>query len=167
MYAVTGPRFQKLRVVERRDDVTDAQRIGVFLGSEIGVQENGMALTMLSALSRRGSDPWETSRMLMKLPPKEATVKLSRLLAFMPDARLSFADSTLLACRLVLSLQDVSGFTGTPRRQEKGEMSKTGWHVVRVTVLLVAAIIGLALHIAERHSSTPHAVSSNTSTLLH
>jgi hypothetical protein len=51
-----------------------------FLFTEIGEQENGMPLSMVSALTRLGLDPWDEARRLAGLPAAAATAAVSDLI---------------------------------------------------------------------------------------
>lgn len=51
-----------------------------FLFTEIGEQENGMPLSMVSALTRLGLDPWDEARRLAGLPATAAVAAVSELI---------------------------------------------------------------------------------------
>jgi len=51
-----------------------------FLYTEIGEQENGMPLSMVSALTRLGLDPWDEARRLASLPAAAAAAAVSDLI---------------------------------------------------------------------------------------
>jgi hypothetical protein len=128
-------------------DVSDYQtldsRYNDFLFSEIGEQENGMPITMVSALARLGLDPWEEARRLAALPTESAITTVTALMGRVPD--LPFAASMLpaLATRLV-PLLACSGPTQSERRPVG---SLAGWQILfRVDRRwLLAAIVACAL----------------------
>lgn len=68
-----------------------------FLFATIGEEENHASLTVLSALSRQGIDPWDEAARLGRLPKKIATQELVAMIDALPGD----ADSALLAARLV------------------------------------------------------------------
>jgi hypothetical protein len=52
-----------------------------FLAAEIGEEKNGMTLSLLSALTRLGMDPWQEAARLAALPEKKAVAALAALIA--------------------------------------------------------------------------------------
>lgn len=75
-----------------------------FLAAEIGEEKNGMTLSLLSALTRLGMDPWQEAARLAALPEKKAVTALAALIAraINPAADApSDADTPSLAERLV------------------------------------------------------------------
>lgn len=54
--------------------------LNLFLSAGVGVERNGMTLTVLSALARLDLDPWDEARRLSKLSRTEAADSLSRTL---------------------------------------------------------------------------------------
>ena len=51
-----------------------------FLYTEIGEQENGMPVSMVSALTRLGLDPWDEARRLASLPATGAVTAIGELI---------------------------------------------------------------------------------------
>jgi len=51
-----------------------------FLFTEIGEQENGMPVSMVSALTRLGLDPWDEARRLASLPATGAVTAIGELI---------------------------------------------------------------------------------------
>lgn len=56
-----------------------------FLQESFGVEENGMALSVLSALARLGLDPWAEAGRLAALPKQAAAAAIARHLALNGD----------------------------------------------------------------------------------
>ena len=52
-----------------------------FLCASIGEEENGMALSVMSAFARRNVDPWEEAGRLSRLPRDVATRELCAMTA--------------------------------------------------------------------------------------
>src|SRR6185295_9068961 len=88
------------------DVMTQALRsdLNDFLFTPIANDSNGMHLTMLSALARSGVDPWEEAAELHTLPRADATVRLVRMLAGVPNGPSPGDDTATLAARLVAQL---------------------------------------------------------------
>src|SRR5215204_4817074 len=58
---------------------------GRFLYAQIGQEENGTPLTILSAFARLGLDPWREAARLAQLPNDEAARELASLIAHFPQ----------------------------------------------------------------------------------
>jgi hypothetical protein len=71
-----------------------------FLNAEIGSEENGAALTMLSFLARLGLDPWAEAARLERLPKVALTKHLTDLIRQMPLSPPALNDAELVAARL-------------------------------------------------------------------
>ena len=56
-----------------------------FLCASIGEEENGMALSVMSAFARRNVDPWEEAARLSRLPRDVATRELCAIIAELPS----------------------------------------------------------------------------------
>ena len=75
-----------------------------FLFADVGVEANGMTLSVLSTLARRGMDPWQEAERLAKLPRTEAVDGLAQIIATTPPSRWSLLDARAIAPRLVALL---------------------------------------------------------------
>lgn len=74
-----------------------------FLYAPIDAEER-QPLTVLSALTREGIDPWWEAARLHKLPPETARRHLAAILAALPEASRSIDDALTIAGRLTASL---------------------------------------------------------------
>jgi hypothetical protein len=72
-----------------------------FLLATIGDDNNGMLLSVLSALARLDVDPWEEAAALARLPEDAATRKLASLIAALPAGPSARLDSATIAARLI------------------------------------------------------------------
>jgi hypothetical protein len=57
-----------------------------FLFATVGEEINGIPLSVISALTRLGLDPWQEAGRLSSLSNREAVEQLARLIAELPDA---------------------------------------------------------------------------------
>ena len=73
-----------------RSRITEA--FDPFLLESVGVDENGMTVSVLSTLARLGLDPWEEAGRLAVLPKKAAIAVITR--------HLSLKGDSLIAARL-------------------------------------------------------------------
>jgi hypothetical protein len=85
-----------------------------FLFASVGEETNGMQLTVLSALSRLGFDPWGEAARLSDLPEGAAAGALAAAIAGLPAGNWKVSDCCAIAARLVNHL---------PRRREQSAQS--------------------------------------------
>lgn len=88
-----------------------------FLFAAVGAEQNGVPLSMVSALTRLGLDPWEQAGRLSSLSKREASEQLASLIAQLPDTRWPLAEAREIADGLVeqLPMHD-SNPTPRPKR---------------------------------------------------
>jgi len=92
-----------------------------FLAEPIGQETNGMQLSLLSALTRLGVDPWEEASRLAQMPQVAAAKALVAMLTRLPAGDWSQGDCVVFADRLVLklpsrsSVRNVEGGDGQAR----------------------------------------------------
>ncbi|MCW3474986.1 hypothetical protein [Limobrevibacterium gyesilva] len=75
-----------------------------FLFADVGIERNGMTLSVVSVFARLGSDPWREAGRLAGLPVAAAADSLARTIAAMPESVWSQADARTIAARLVALL---------------------------------------------------------------
>jgi len=112
-----------------------------FLFASIGEQENGMPLSVASALARLGRDPWVEAGRLAQLPRDAAMEALVAIIARISPARVTPSDAPGIAARLILLLPSgvpspsavQAGAGGPPRR----------WFY-RIALVLCLAVLAFA-----------------------
>jgi hypothetical protein len=72
-----------------------------FLFASVGAGENGMPVSVLSALTRLGVDPWEEAARLAALPKARAAAALARLIGGLPLVRSLPSDGDEITAQLV------------------------------------------------------------------
>ena len=72
-----------------------------FLFAVVGEGERGLPITVLSALTRLGIDPWEEAARLSDLPRDVAARALAETISALPQRDPKAPDSEALAARLV------------------------------------------------------------------
>jgi hypothetical protein len=72
-----------------------------FLFAAIGEDKAGMPLTVLTALTRLGIDPWQEAGRLSDLPRETAAVALAATIATLPEGDWKATESGAIAARLV------------------------------------------------------------------
>jgi hypothetical protein len=75
-----------------------------FLFATIGEEANGIELTVLSALTRLGVDPWHEASRLAGLPRTAAGATFATTLARLPNAPWDASENRSIAARLVEKL---------------------------------------------------------------
>lgn len=119
-----------------------------FLFAEIGIEQNGSSLTVLSALARNGDDPWEKAAQWAKAPRAKvvqwlaATISLSHVA---PETAEAAQDT---AARLVHLLPS-PGRVGAEGSQTPGR-SDPGWGAMMLlagsVAITLAVTLAMSLH---------------------
>jgi hypothetical protein len=84
-------------------DTTALQRsdLNPFLFADIGTEANGMTLSVMPVLARRGADPWTEAGRLAVLAKPEAVDSLANMIATMPASLWAAPDAAIIAARLI------------------------------------------------------------------
>ena len=72
-----------------------------FLFASVGEDKSGVELTVLSALTRLGFDPWQEAARLSELPRETAARTLASAFALLPEGDWKIPQMADLAARLV------------------------------------------------------------------
>jgi hypothetical protein len=75
-----------------------------FLFAAVGEEAVGLPLTVLTALSRLGIDPWQEAARLSDLPRETAARVFAQTIAKLPEGDWKASDAEAIATRLVDSL---------------------------------------------------------------
>jgi hypothetical protein len=123
-----------------------------FLFAAVGVEQNGIALSMVSALTRLGLDPWEEAGRLSSLGKREAVEQLARLIAGLPGIPRPLPEAREIAAGLVDQLPRYNSSDrsppprrGRPRLQWPG-LPRQSQFLVFCVVVAAAALVSIALH---------------------
>ena len=122
-----------------------------FLFAAIGIQANGMPLSVVSAMARQGIDPWHEAERLAMLPRSDAIALVTDLIAMMPQSTWPKADAKAIAARLVDLLPPRSD--DAFRSENEAALRRSGvmapiWPVFGLTILFVAAFVAAAAELA-------------------
>jgi hypothetical protein len=123
------------------NDVTALQRsdLNNFLFADVGMEANGMTLSVVSVFARLGGDPWREAGRLADLSKPEATDSLAHAIADMPTSPWQLPDAKVIAARLTRLLP------ARPARHVRGAaMFTTGWRP-SARLAVAAACIALAI----------------------
>lgn len=72
-----------------------------FLAEPVGLEKNGMQLSLLSALTRLGLDPWEEAARLAHMSPQAAARALETIIRRLPAGEWTASDTARMAVRLI------------------------------------------------------------------
>src|SRR5580765_7470875 len=75
--------------------------LNAFLFASVGADKSGVELTVLSALTRLGFDPWQEAARLSELPRETAARTLASAFALLPEGDWKISQIGALATRLV------------------------------------------------------------------
>ena len=78
--------------------------LGGFLYARIDAEEDGPPLTMLSAFTRKGIDPWQEAAKLQNLPRDAARRQLAATIAAMSEEPRSMDEALAIAGQLIALL---------------------------------------------------------------
>lgn len=95
--------------------------LDTFLFAEVGTEQNGSSLTVLSTLARLGKDPWAQAAEWATMSPASMVAGLTQSIVQMPLCPRALAEASATAGRLVLLLPRQAGNTG-----QAGKTGQTG-----------------------------------------
>ena len=123
-----------------------------FLFSQVGEERRGVPLSMISALTQLGLDPWEEAARLSSLDRREAIEQLARLIAELPNAGRPLPDARCIAGDLVEQLPKFGHPAPTPRpvkrrwRRRWQIPSREACFYGLCAAVAVAALLSILLH---------------------
>jgi hypothetical protein len=123
-----------------------------FLFAPVGEEEHG-PLTVLSALTRLGVDPWREAARLSDLPRAAAAQALAAIIAALPEGDWKVTDSSAIADRLMQRLPMRSARTAAPPKGERGQNEKAR---SRVAIGLICVVVAVAAFLAMSHFRAEH-----------
>lgn len=112
-----------------------------FLFAAVGEERNGVTLSVVSALTRLGLDPWEEAARLTPLPKTRAAEALATLIARLPIHRTQPSDDLAISRRLV-ELLPTQKPAPLERREQAGAAQKKYWQIM---ILLACLVLGAAI----------------------
>ena len=112
-----------------------------FLFASVGDEQNGMPLSVISALTRLGLEPWEEAARLAALPKALAAEALAAMIARLSLAWGQRSDNLAIAQRVV-GLLPMRGQVAEPGREQTGAWDKRYSNAV---MLLACLALGAAL----------------------
>jgi hypothetical protein len=126
-----------------------------FLFAAVGDERDGIPLSMISALTRLGLDPWHEAGRLSSLSKREAIEQLARLIAELPGACRPLAEARQIAGELVERLPKPGTKCPAPSqikrpwrpwRQRWPAIPRQSQFFVLCIVVAAAALFSILLH---------------------
>ncbi len=133
----------------RGDFALQHSDLNPFLFAEIGIERNGMALTVVSLIARAGADPWNEAKRLSTLPRIVAIDYLAGVIARMPRSLWALDDATAIATRLVSLLPSRAHAAGRNSSGSGGWFAVAPW--ARTSLLYAAMGAWLAVTMIAFH----------------
>jgi len=110
-----------------------------FLAEPVGREKNGMQLSLLSALTRLGFDPWEEAASLARMPRAAAAKALTAMLDRLPAGDWEPADCASIASKLVHKLPPADNSASVDVGQDsENTWSRLRWPIAVCGMLLAA-----------------------------
>jgi hypothetical protein len=106
-----------------------------FLFASVGDEQNGMPLSVISALTRLGLEPWEEAARLAALPKALAAEVLAPMIARLSLAWGQRSDNLAIAQRVV-GLLPMRGQVAEPGREQTGAWDKRYSNAVMLSACL-------------------------------
>jgi hypothetical protein len=119
-----------------------------FLYAAVGLEKNGMELSVVSALARFGVDPWQEAARLATLPQELAADGMRLLLDRLPEGGWPASDTAAIAARLVKLLPRGGSTTAQPDQPKAGSQKKGNrltTILLVIAMLLASVILGIAI----------------------
>jgi hypothetical protein len=122
-----------------------------FLFAAVGAEQDGIPLSMLSALTRLGLDPWDEAGRLSSLSKREAVEQLARLIAELPGACRPLPEAREIAGALIERLPKYDSDRAAPpvrarRRRRWPMMPRQSQFWMFCLVFGAAALFSIILH---------------------
>ena len=119
-----------------------------FLFAAVGEEKVGLPLTVLTALTRLGFDPWREAARLSDLPRETATRVFAVTIAMLPEGDWKASDSEAIAARLVnwLPRQSAVIIPSVTAKRSGGEQMKSGFATWLTWAVLAVTLFSLGLH---------------------
>jgi hypothetical protein len=136
-----------------------------FLFAPVGEEKNGIELTVLSALTRLGLDPWREAARLSSLPREAAARALAAAIATLPEGDWLVSDCRVIAARLVDRLPGRSAPAAQSSRSARSwELKMTSRTAMWLFCLALAVVVLFAVmhRIANQESEAVPSAASST-----
>ncbi len=112
--------------------------LNAFLFAEVGIEQSGSTLTVLSTLARLGNDPWAQAAEWAKMPNAASIDCLTNSILRMPLRGLAYVEARAIATRLVMLLPRQSGHVA---RRPLADLKVREW----LPIAAFGVVVGIAV----------------------
>jgi hypothetical protein len=133
-----------------------------FLFAEVGTEQNGSPLTVLSVLARLGKDPWAQAAEWAKMSNAAMIEGLTASIAQMPLCPRALAEARVTSGRLVMLLPRQTGTVRQTSGQAATERKIPEWVPLAVFGVLLALVVVAGTFAAVPTTPTPVAQTSES-----
>ncbi len=135
-----------------------------FLFAAVGEEKIGMPLTVMTALTRLGLDPWLEAARLSDLSRDMAVRAVTTIIARLPEGDWKASDLESIATRLVnwLPAKSAVAIPSGPAGRSAGEVRKSGFGSWVAWGVLGVALVFLAFHMLGDNNLEPGRVGVST-----
>jgi hypothetical protein len=125
-----------------------------FLFATVGEEQIGGPLTVLTALTRLGFDPWQEAARLSRLPSETAARVFAVTIAMLPEGDWKASESEAIAARLVSWLpgQSTQAIAPAEAGRISGKKIKWGFATALAWGVLAAALLFFTLHLLSNNN---------------
>lgn len=123
-----------------------------FLFAAIGDEANDMPLSVVSALTRLGLDPWREAARLSALPRSAASRRLADAIARLPDGRWGSPDARKIAEQLVELLPGRRASKTAALAPDRGQPKRSG---KRAAIVVIGLAVGAAAFVTALNHVPP------------
>jgi len=135
-----------------------------FLFAAVGEEKIGMPLTVLTALTRLGIDPWQEAARLADLSKEAALRTFTATIAKLPEGDWKASDSEAIAQRLLnwLPGKSTKAVPSVAVKPSIGERIKSGYTAWLVWGALAVAVLVVTVYLQTDHNLEPAPRASGT-----
>jgi hypothetical protein len=131
-----------------------------FLYAPIGSENNGMTLSVLSALTRLNIDPWDEAAQLCELPKQAAAARLCSLITRLPAGSWTHADCQAIAEHLIEFLPHRSSLLQDARGSRRINLGAVRI-IIAVALGLAALLIASSCEPSRANGSVEHPLNAH------
>jgi hypothetical protein len=141
----------------RREYSLGHSEYNAFLFASVGEEKIGMPLTVLTALTRLGVDPWLEAARLADLSKEAALQAFTATIARLPEGDWTASDAGAIAARLLnwLPGKSAPAVPATAVRPSVGDRRKSGFAPWLVWGALAVAILLVTVYLQADHNLEP------------
>jgi hypothetical protein len=132
--------------------------LNAFLFAELGIEQNGCALTVLSTLARLGKDPWAQAAEWARMPNAATVDSLTESIMRMPLHVTGVIEARAIAGRLAALLpRQVTSTEQQPAGERHVRLNIPHWLPIALAVAVLGLVIAASMYMAAPTALPPFA----------